>query len=122
MTDTARKARRLRRLRAIANWTVPVYLGVLVVLSLVFGPYVYLPYAPLGEVILLAAFLVPLAVFLVVWLRFVGGHMKCPACDAPFPDPRERLSGPIPAECWFCHYNLVTGAPSKKQLQRTGHG
>jgi len=82
MTDIARKARRLRRLRAIANWTVPVYVGVLVVVSFAFGPYVYFPAAhvQLGEVLLLAAFLVPLAVFLVVWLRFVGGYVKCPAC------------------------------------------
>ena len=125
--QVAREARRLRTLRGIANWTIPVYLGVLVVLTIFFGPYVSQPavHVPLTEVVLLLAVFVPLGGWLVVWLRFQAGYFKCPACGACFPDPdprRRRWDRAIPAECWFCHYSLVTGgAPSNNALERTRH-
>ena len=120
--------RRLRRLRAIANWTVPAYIGTVAVLTFLFGPYVYFPreYERLVGIALILVAVAPLVPFIVVRLRFWAGGIKCAACDAPFidvRDSRQRLNGFIPAECWFCHYNVVTGGvTSNNALERTRDG
>jgi hypothetical protein len=120
--------RRLRRLRAIANWTVPAYIGTLAALVLLFGPYVYFPpeYERLGGIALILLGVAPLVPLITIRLRFWAGDIKCPACDAPFVDvrsPRGSRNGFIPPECWLCHYNVVTGGvTSKNALERTRDG
>jgi hypothetical protein len=122
------EVRRLRRLRAIANWTVPIYLGTLAVLIIMFGPYVYFPagYERLGGLALIVVAAAPLVPFTIIRLRFWSGAIKCAACDAPFIDVRDfrqQLLGFIPPECWLCHYNVVTGGvTSNNELERTRDG
>jgi len=124
----APEVRRLRRLRAIANWTVPIYVGTLVALTIMFGPYVHFPaeYERLVGIVLIVVAVAPLVPFAVIRLRFWSGDIKCAACDAPFIDVsdfRQSLLGSIPSECWLCHYNVVTGGvTSNNALERTRDG
>ena len=127
-TRFAPEVRRLRRLRAIANWTVPIYIGTLAALAIVFGRYVYFPagYERLGGIGLIVAAVAPLVPFAIIRLRFWSGDIKCPACDAPFIDVRDfrqKLLGFIPSQCWLCHYNVViSGVTSNNALERTREG
>jgi hypothetical protein len=124
----APEVRRLRRLRAIANWTVPIYFGTLAALRVMFGPYVYLPagYERLGVIALIVVAAAPFVPFIIIRLRFWSGAIKCAACDAPFIDVRDfgqKILGFIPSECWLCHYNVVTGGvTSNNELERTRNG
>ena len=119
---------RLRRLRVVANWTVPIYIGTIAALTFLFGPYVRFPagYERLGGIALIVAAVAPLVPFIIIRLRFWSGDIKCAACDAPFIDVRDfrqSLLGFIPSECWLCHYNVVTGdVTSNNELERARDG
>lgn len=82
----------------------------MILCSLVFGPYVYLPaeYAQILSVLLVLFFVTPVAAAFFMKYQFKNGHIRCPRCQGPFVDPRTD-SMLVGVNCCCCGYSILVG-------------